>query len=88
MVEGRIASLGDRRQGFATSPEYFQYLLGQAFRQLTYQPNSIYGPHDARSRFLAFEVLESLLPDLTHKKYDGGKFRLIRDDRGLANLIV
>jgi aminoglycoside phosphotransferase (APT) family kinase protein len=81
-------SLGDRRQGFATTTEYFQYILGQDFGQLTHQPNSIYGPHDARSRYLAFEVLKSLLPDLINEKYDGGKFKLICDDLGLANLIV
>ncbi|KAF2459438.1 hypothetical protein BDY21DRAFT_338253 [Lineolata rhizophorae] len=85
---GGVDVFGDRRQGFATTTEYFQYLPGQDFGQLTHQPNSIYGPHDARSRYLAFKVLESLLPDLINKKYDGGKFKLICDDLGLANLIV
>ncbi|KAI0886893.1 phosphotransferase enzyme family protein [Annulohypoxylon maeteangense] len=84
---GGVDVFGGRCQGFATVTEYFQYLLEQDFGQLNHQPNSIYGPNDARRRYLSLKVLESLLPDLINKNYDGGKFELICDDLGLANLI-
>ncbi|OAA60340.1 Protein kinase-like domain protein [Niveomyces insectorum RCEF 264] len=78
----------DRSKGFATTTEYFEYLLGQDFQQLNHQPNSVYGPNDAKSRYLALKVLASLLPEFINKTYDKGKFKLICDDLGLANLIV
>lgn len=81
-------SLGDRRQGFATTTEYFQHVVGQDWEQLVHQPNSIAGPYNAKSKYVAFKVLKSLIPDLVNAKYDRGKFKLICDDLGLANLIV
>lgn len=48
----------------------------------------ICGPNHAKASYLAFKVLESLLPGLINDKYDGAKFKLICDDLGLANLIV
>ncbi|KAK1770070.1 phosphotransferase enzyme family protein [Phialemonium atrogriseum] len=57
--------------GFATTTEYFQYVVGQDWEQLVHQPNSI-----------------SLIPNLVNANYDRGKFKLICDDLGLANLIV
>jgi hypothetical protein len=37
---------------------------------------------------MSFKVLNGLIPDLVHAKYDRCKFKLIYDDPGLTNLIV
>ena len=80
--------LGDRHQGFATTTQYFEYIVGQDWEQLVYQPNSVVGTNNAKNNYVAFKVLKSLIPDLVNAKYDHGKFKLICDDLGLANLIV
>lgn len=80
--------LGDRAQGFATTTEYFQYVVAQDWEQLIHQLNSTVGPNDAKNKYIAFNVLKSLIPDLVHGDYDRCKFKLICDDLGLANLIV
>ncbi|KAL2827721.1 hypothetical protein BDW59DRAFT_179007 [Aspergillus cavernicola] len=66
-------SLGDRNQGISSS-------LSAAKLN--------FGPYDARSKYVAFKVLNSLVPDLVNKDYERCKFKLICDDLGLANLIV
>jgi len=83
-----IQFLGNRLQGFATTTEYFQYVIGQDWEQLVHQPNTVCGPNDAKSKYVAFKVLRSIIPDLIHTNYDRGKFKLICDDLGLSNLIV
>ncbi|KAB8239002.1 phosphotransferase enzyme family protein [Aspergillus alliaceus] len=88
LQNGGVNTFGDRTQGFSTTTEYFQYVLGQDWEQLIYQPNSIVGEYDARNKYLAFKVLKTLIPDLVNAKYDHCKFKLICDDLGLANLIV
>lgn len=37
---------------------------------------------------MAFKVLKPLIPNLVNANYDRGKFKLICDDLGLANLVV
>ncbi|KAK2741550.1 hypothetical protein FQN55_008305 [Onygenales sp. PD_40] len=88
LQNGGVDTFGDRTQGFATTTEYFQYLAGQDWDQLIHQPNSTVGFYDAQNKFAAFKALKNLIPDLIHPKYDHGKFKLICDDLGLANLIV
>ncbi|KAJ5531277.1 hypothetical protein N7527_004670 [Penicillium freii] len=44
--------------------------------------------YDAQNKYVAFKVLESLIPEFINAKYDRCKFKLICDDLGLANLIV
>jgi hypothetical protein len=80
--------VGDRDQGFATTTEYFQYVVGQDMEQLVHQPNSAVGLYDAKNKYGAFKTLQSLVPALVNAKYDRCKFKLICDDLGLANLIV
>lgn len=84
----KLTILGDRGQGFATTTEYFQYVVEQDWEQLIRQPNSTVGPYNARKTYKAFKVLKSLVPDLVYAKYDRRNFKLICDDLGLANLIV
>ncbi|GAA85252.1 phosphotransferase enzyme family protein [Aspergillus luchuensis IFO 4308] len=79
---------GDRTKGFATTTEYFQYVVGQDWKQLVHQPNSVCGEYDAQNKYMAFKALRSFVPDLIHPKYNHGNFKLICDDLGLANLIV
>jgi hypothetical protein len=81
-------TLDDRGQGFATTTEYFQYVVGQDWKQLVHQPNSTVGLYDAKNKYVAFKVLQSLARELVNAKYDRCKFKLICDDLGLANLIV
>src|ERR1700694_5515530 len=83
-----INDIGNRGQGFATTTEYFQYVIGQDWEQLVHQPNSTFGLYDAKNKYLAFKVLKTLIRDLVNAKYDCCKFKLICDDLGLANLIV
>ncbi|KAJ5496260.1 hypothetical protein N7463_008247 [Penicillium fimorum] len=68
-----VDTFGDRAQGFATTTEYFQYVVWQDLEQLVQQPNSTVGFYDAGNKYVAFKAL---------------KFKLICDDLGLANLIV
>ncbi|CAG7922453.1 unnamed protein product [Penicillium olsonii] len=86
--DGGVDTFGDRTEGFATTTEYFQYVIGQDWKQLAHQPNSTAGFNHAQTQFVAFKVLESLIPEFINEKYDRGKFKLICDDLGLANLIV
>ena len=83
-----LTHLGDRTQGFATTIEYFEYVLQQDLLQLQRQPNSICGPFTAKSEFITLRVLQALLPRLINKDYEHGPFKLICDDFGLANLLV
>jgi hypothetical protein len=52
------------------------------------QPNSIYGPYNAKAKYRSLKVLKSLLSNFVHNEYDRTKFKIICDDLGLANLIV
>jgi hypothetical protein len=52
------------------------------------QPNSIYGPYNAKAKYRSLKVLKSFLPNFVHNEYDRTKFKIICDDLGLANLIV
>ncbi|RSL44440.1 hypothetical protein CEP51_016224, partial [Fusarium floridanum] len=79
---------GDRAEGFRTTTEYFQYVLGQDWEQLIRQPNSVTGPYNADMRYTSFKVLKSLGPKMVNGGYDRGPFKLICDDFGLANLIL
>ncbi|KAL4985841.1 hypothetical protein BDW68DRAFT_164298 [Aspergillus falconensis] len=88
LQNGGVDTFGDRAQGFATTTEYFQYVATQDWEQLVHQPNSTVGPYDAKNKYVAFKVLNALIPDLVHAKYDRCKFKLVCDDLGLANLIV
>ena len=49
-------SLGYRGQEFATTTEYFQYVVGQDLEQLDHQPNSTVGLYDAKNKCVAFKV--------------------------------
>ncbi|OGM47788.1 hypothetical protein ABOM_003325 [Aspergillus bombycis] len=88
LQDGGVDTFGDRAQGFTTTTQYFQYLAEQDWEQLRHQKNSIFGKYNAKTKYLAFKVLKTFIPDLIHAKYDRGKFKLICDDLGLANLIV
>ncbi|TQB74590.1 hypothetical protein MPDQ_004439 [Monascus purpureus] len=63
-------------------------IVDQDWEQLVHQPNSTDGEYDAKDKYVAFRILKTLIPDLVNTKYDYGKFKLICDDLGLANLIV
>lgn len=80
--------IGDRHEGFKTTTDYFQYLYGQDWQQFLQQPNSVFGPYDAKNKYEAFKTLGALIPNLINSRYNCGKFKLICDDLGLANLIV
>ncbi|KAJ5477831.1 hypothetical protein N7530_003340 [Penicillium desertorum] len=86
--DGGVDTFGDRTKGFATTTEYFRYVIGQDWKQLVHQPNSTVGFYDSQIKYVAFKVLESLVPEFINAKYDGCKFKLICDDLGLANMIV
>ncbi|KAB8260079.1 phosphotransferase enzyme family protein [Aspergillus pseudonomiae] len=88
LQNGGINTFGDRSQGFTTTTDYFQYILDQDWEQLVHQPNSTFGKYDAKGKYVAFKTLKTLIPDLVHPKYNYGKFKLICDDLGLANLII
>ncbi|KAJ6110345.1 hypothetical protein N7486_002580 [Penicillium sp. IBT 16267x] len=88
LQNGGVNTFGDRAQGFATTTEYFQCVVGQDWEQLVHQPNSTVGLYDAQNKYVAFKVLKSLIGELVNAKYDRSKFKLICDDLGLANLIV
>ncbi|RAH62798.1 phosphotransferase enzyme family protein [Aspergillus piperis CBS 112811] len=88
LQNGEVNTFGDRTKGFATTTEYFQYVVGQDWEQLVHQPNSVCGEYDAQNKYVAFKALRSFVPDLIHSKYNHGNFKLICDDLGLANLIV
>ncbi|EEH09710.1 phosphotransferase enzyme family protein [Histoplasma capsulatum G186AR] len=88
LQNGGVNTFGDRRQGFTTTAEYFQYVVEQDWEQLVQQPNSTVGLYDAKNKYVAFKVLKALISDLVNTKYDRCKFKLICDDLGLANLIV
>ncbi|ESZ95861.1 phosphotransferase enzyme family protein [Sclerotinia borealis F-4128] len=88
LQNGGVNTFGDRGKGFATTTEYFQYVVGQDWEQLIHQPNSTSGFYGAQSSYVAFQVLKAITPDLVNAQYDHCKFKLICDDLGLANLIV
>ncbi|KAJ5573819.1 uncharacterized protein N7459_008246 [Penicillium hispanicum] len=88
LQNGGVNTFGDRAQGFATTTEYFLYVVGQDWEQLVHQPNSTIGSYDSQSKYVAFQVLKTLIHELVNPEYDHGKFKLICDDLGLANLIV
>ncbi|KAL4742306.1 hypothetical protein BDV11DRAFT_202807 [Aspergillus similis] len=70
LQNGGVDTFGDRAQEFATTKEYFQYVVTQDWEQLVRQPNSTVGPFDAKNKYMSFKVLNGLIPDLVHAKYD------------------
>ncbi|KAK6814919.1 hypothetical protein RU639_009772 [Aspergillus parasiticus] len=88
LQNGGVNTFGNRAQGFATTTEYFQYVVGQDWEQLVHQPNSTVGLYNAKNKYLAFNVLKTMIHNLVNVKYDRCRFKLICDDLGLANLIV
>jgi hypothetical protein len=62
--------------------------VGQDWKQLLKQPNSVCGEFDGKQKMQAFSALRTLLPEFIHKDYDKGPFKLVCEDFGLANLIV
>lgn len=68
--------------------EYFEYVVGQDWEQLVHQTNSALRLYHAQNLYVAFNILESLVPDMISPQYDCSKFKLTCDDLGLANLIV
>ncbi|KAG5300511.1 phosphotransferase enzyme family protein [Histoplasma ohiense] len=88
LQNGGVNIFGDRRQGFTTTAEYFQYVVEQDWEQLVQQPNSTVGLYDTKNKYAAFKVLKTLISDLVNTKYDRCKFKLICDDIGLANLVI
>ncbi|WPH01398.1 Hypothetical protein R9X50_00424300 [Acrodontium crateriforme] len=82
------STFGDRSQGFPSTTEYCQYVVGQDWEQLVHQPNSVVGPYDAKNKYVAFKALKAVIPELVNAMYDSRNFKLICDDLSLANLIV
>ncbi|KAL4894944.1 hypothetical protein BDV59DRAFT_200720 [Aspergillus ambiguus] len=70
LQNGGVDTFGDRSQGFATTTEYFQYVVGQDWEQLIRQPNSVVGFYGAQNEYSAFKVLKSLIPDFVYAKDD------------------
>lgn len=79
---------GDRNQGFETTTEYFQYLVGQDWTQLLQQPNVVTGFYGAKNSYRSFSVLKSLVPQFVNQDWNYGPSKLICDDLGLNNFIV
>lgn len=50
--------------------------------------NSTFGLNGAQNKYVALKVLKALVRDLVNAKYDHGKFKLICDNLGFANLII
>jgi hypothetical protein len=80
--------IGLESSHFSSTTEYFQHVFNQDFEQLVQQPNSIYGPYDAKAKYRSLKVLKSLIPSFVHAEYDRTRFKICCDDLGLANLIV
>ncbi|TAQ90016.1 hypothetical protein B7494_g1641 [Chlorociboria aeruginascens] len=74
--------------GFASTTEYFLYVLSQDWEQLVYQANSVAGEYDATAKLSSFNALRSMIPDFVREDYNKGPFKLLCDDFGLANIIV
>ncbi|KAJ6013578.1 hypothetical protein N7540_008169 [Penicillium herquei] len=87
---GGVDVFGDRTKGFETTDEYLKHLAEENWEQLRTQPNSVNGRPHAQTQYRAWKVVKKLVEtgDFTNQKYNKGKFKLICDDLGLANLIV
>jgi hypothetical protein len=68
--------------------EYFQYVIEQDWKQLLYQPNSIYGESNARTMYESLSVLKTLIPKFIHPEYNCTRHKLICDDLSLSSVIV
>ncbi|KAJ5788919.1 Aminoglycoside phosphotransferase [Penicillium psychrosexuale] len=85
---GGVDTFGDRTQGFSTTTEYFQYIIGQDWQQLRHQPNSAIAELDVYSKYTSLSILESLIPQFVNTADENGPFKLICDDFTPANMIV
>ncbi|KAJ5729042.1 uncharacterized protein N7483_003550 [Penicillium malachiteum] len=87
---GGVDVFGDRTKGFETTDEYLKHLAEENWEQLRRQPNSVANRHHAEKQYRACQMIKGLVEtgDFTNQKYNTGKFKLICDDLGLANLIV
>ncbi|KAJ5225884.1 hypothetical protein N7468_007109 [Penicillium chermesinum] len=81
-------ALGVWAHDLQSTRKYVEYVNNQDWQQLLCQPNSIAGPLSSRSRYAELNILKSLIPESTNTTYDRGPFKLIRDDFGMANVIV
>ncbi|KAJ5101329.1 hypothetical protein NUU61_003551 [Penicillium alfredii] len=85
---GGVNTFGDPAQEFPTVTEYFQHVIGQDWKQLHDQPNSIGGWYTASTEYRNQKVLGPLIPGMVHPEYERGPFKLICDDLGPKNLLV
>lgn len=88
LQDGGVNPFSDRAHPFSDTKSFLTYLADQDWGQLLAQPNSVFDEDDARKNYQTFSVLRQSVGDFIHSQYDGGPFKLICDDFGLANLIV
>ncbi|KAK7418114.1 hypothetical protein QQZ08_011369 [Neonectria magnoliae] len=88
LLEGGVDVLGPQDEIFASTTEYFHHVVDRDLQHLRDQPNSIDDEHDAREKFIYFNVMKALIPRHVLPGHDMGPFKLTCDDFQPTNMIV
>lgn len=80
--------LGPRHETFSSTTEYFHHIIDRDLQHLHEQPNSVDDAHDAREKYIYFNVMKALIARHVLPGHDKGPFKLTCDDFQPTNMIV
>ncbi|KAG5795590.1 hypothetical protein H9Q69_005354 [Fusarium xylarioides] len=88
LLDGGVDVFAPRNKTFASTAEYFHHVIDGDLQHLHDQPNSVDDEHDAREKYIYFNVMKSLVSRHVLPNQDTGPFKLICDDLQPTNMIV
>ncbi|KAF7546380.1 hypothetical protein G7046_g9317 [Stylonectria norvegica] len=88
LEEGGVNVLGPQDEVFASTTEYFHHVVDRDLQHLHSQPNSVDDEHDARQKYIYFNIMKALIPRHVMPGSNKGPFKLMCDDFQPTNMIV
>ncbi|KPM36214.1 hypothetical protein AK830_g10355 [Neonectria ditissima] len=88
LLEGGVDVLGPRDETFSSTTDYFHHVVDRDLQHLHDQPNSVDDEHDAREKYIYFNVMKALISRHVIPGSDKRPFKLICDDFQRTNMIV
>ncbi|OBS25875.1 hypothetical protein FPOA_06409 [Fusarium poae] len=88
LLQGGINVFGPREKAFASTAEYFHHIIDGDLQHLHNQPNSVDDEHDAREKYIYFNIMKALVSRHVLPNQDMGPFKLMCDDLQPTNMIV
>ncbi|KAM5347251.1 hypothetical protein ACJ41O_010256 [Fusarium nematophilum] len=88
ILDSGVDVLAPRGKTFASTTEYFHHVVDGELQHLHDQPNSVDDEHDARQKYIYWNVMKALVARHVLPSHDRGPFKLTCDDFQPTNMIV